>query len=337
MAPSVCTTPAAPSPIPIPYPFTSNSGEGLKGQAGTVKISGKKVLTVGGCFAAGHGNEPGTLKEVVSANTGGPGFVIMGAPTVFVEKGMQGITGSPVLQNRPPTGGGGGSASGAGGGAGGGGGGGGGAGGPGGGGPSGPGGGGGSAGGSSKGASPLKGVSQKELDLAAKPGNSKEQIKARKKVAKRFYKQKGQKYDPTLNGGKGGFRNHTAKEARQETNGIDFNKPVKVGPPPECPSPQSSYQMPAAHGGRQGQYYSDSSSKPTNLGIHDKGTSRTTGASVPKEQKNYDVDPKTPYLESTASPVKDTWSEPGKKHGTEGGDTQRYIPHGNQGACKEKP
>jgi hypothetical protein len=35
------------------------------------KINGAAVVTVGSCFKACHGNEPGTLKEVVSLNTGG--------------------------------------------------------------------------------------------------------------------------------------------------------------------------------------------------------------------------------------------------------------------------
>ena len=97
---SVCTTPAAPSPLPIPYPVMANSGEGAKDAPVRTKMSGAKIITVGACFKACHGNEPGTMKEVVSLNTAGAAFVVMGAPIVFVELGMVGITGSPGFLNK---------------------------------------------------------------------------------------------------------------------------------------------------------------------------------------------------------------------------------------------
>ncbi|APR88057.1 hypothetical protein A7982_13406 [Minicystis rosea] len=40
------------------------------------------------------------MKEVVSLNTGGPAVIVMGAPIVFVELGMVGITGSPGFLNK---------------------------------------------------------------------------------------------------------------------------------------------------------------------------------------------------------------------------------------------
>lgn len=97
---SVCTTPAAPSPLPIPYPPVANSAEGTKDAPSRTKMGGAKIITVGACFKACHGNEPGTMKEVVSLNTGGPAFIVMGAPIVFVELGMVGITGSPGFLNK---------------------------------------------------------------------------------------------------------------------------------------------------------------------------------------------------------------------------------------------
>lgn len=333
MAVSVCITPAAPSPIPLPYPTTGSVAEGIDDAAMRTKIKGEVVMTVGSVMSKCHGNEPGTLKEVVSLNTSGPCFPAVGAPVVIVELGMLGITGSLGQMNKAITVGAGANASDAGGGAGGGGGGGGsgGSGGPKGAqSPKGGGGGGGGSGPAAASGPSIKGVSEHERALAAKPGNSAEQIRARKKLAKRFYKQHGKVYDPNI----GGFRNPTAKEARAQINGIDMNKPVKFGPPPPCPSPQSSWQIPAANGGRQGQFYADGGCSPTSLGIHDKGTDRNTGEPVPKKEVPYNVDPKAPYLESTAAPVKDTWSRPGHAHGTEGGATQRYIPDGNQGACK---
>lgn len=97
---SVCTTPAAPSPVPIPYPVGSQSVMGIKDAPTRTKIKGAKILTVGACFKKCVGNQPGTLKEVVSINTGGPSFIVAGAPTVFVELGMQGFTGSPGFLNK---------------------------------------------------------------------------------------------------------------------------------------------------------------------------------------------------------------------------------------------
>ena len=64
---SVCTTPAAPSPLPIPYPPVASAAEGSKDAPSRTKMGGAKIITVGACFKACHGNEPGTLKEVVSA------------------------------------------------------------------------------------------------------------------------------------------------------------------------------------------------------------------------------------------------------------------------------
>ena len=97
---SVCTTPAAPSPLPIPYPVIGNSAEGTKNSPVRTKVEGAKIVSVGASFKACHGNEAGTLKEVVSLNTGGPCFIVMGAPIVIVELGMMGITGSPGFMNK---------------------------------------------------------------------------------------------------------------------------------------------------------------------------------------------------------------------------------------------
>ncbi len=100
---SVCITPAAPSPLPIPYPVVASVGEGVTDPPMRTKFDGADICTVGSCFKACHGNEAGTLKEVVSLNTGGPCFLVMGAPVVFIELGMAGITGSPGFMNKAIT------------------------------------------------------------------------------------------------------------------------------------------------------------------------------------------------------------------------------------------
>src|SRR5262249_46963105 len=69
LAPSVCTTPAAPAPVPVPYPVAGTSAAGVIGAPSRTRINGAKVGSVGGCVAAVHGNEPGTLKEIVSMTT----------------------------------------------------------------------------------------------------------------------------------------------------------------------------------------------------------------------------------------------------------------------------
>ncbi len=112
---SVCLTPAAPSPLPIPYPVVASIAEGITDPPMRTKFDGAEICTVGSCFKKCHGNEPGTLKEVVSLNTAGPCFLILGAINVFVELGMAGITLSPGFMNKCITVGAGGSASGAGG------------------------------------------------------------------------------------------------------------------------------------------------------------------------------------------------------------------------------
>ncbi len=122
MAVSVCTTPAAPSPLPIPYPVMASSVEGITDAAMRTRVDGVPVATVGSVLKTCHGNEPGTLKEVVSLNTTGPVFIIMGAPVVLVELGMCGITTSACISNKAVTVGSNGAASGAGGASGGGGG-----------------------------------------------------------------------------------------------------------------------------------------------------------------------------------------------------------------------
>jgi RHS repeat-associated protein len=171
MAVSVCLTPAAPSPLPIPYPTVGTSGEGITDPAMRTKVCGSKVMTVGSCIKACHGNEPGTLKEVVSLNTAGPCFPALGAPIVICELGMMGITGSIGQMNKSITVGAGANASGAGGGAGGGGGGGGNAGGPGGKDPNNPNNKGGGGGGGNQGAGPPKPPGPPGADGQAKTGH----------------------------------------------------------------------------------------------------------------------------------------------------------------------
>lgn len=100
---SVCITPAAPSPLPLPYPVVANSNEGVTDPPMRTKINGAPIATVGSVIKTCHGNEPGTLKEVVSLNTTGPCFLLLGAPNVYCELGMMGFTGSLCISNKSIT------------------------------------------------------------------------------------------------------------------------------------------------------------------------------------------------------------------------------------------
>jgi RHS repeat-associated protein len=163
MAVSVCITPAAPAPLPMPYPLTASPSEGITDSPLRTKICGVNCATIGSVLKTCHGNEPGTLKEVVSLNQMGPVAPVTGAFTVLIELGAAAITGSLCDMNKAPTPGVGSNATDAGGAGGGGGGGGGGAGAGGSpGSPQGPSGGGGGAGGSADGAAGTSSSPQSE-------------------------------------------------------------------------------------------------------------------------------------------------------------------------------
>ena len=98
LAPNVCTTPAAPSPLPIPYPIMGTTSQLDPGCEDT-KIEGKKSMSTNSKVAAVHGDEPGTLKDIITFTTGGKAWAILGAPTVFFEGGMLVITGMPGFGN----------------------------------------------------------------------------------------------------------------------------------------------------------------------------------------------------------------------------------------------
>jgi hypothetical protein len=273
------------------------------------KIEGAKVITVGSDLKACHGNEPGTLKEVVSLNTGGPTFMLVGAPTVFVEMGMQGITGSPGMKNRMMTGGGSGSASGAGGGAGGGGGGGGGAGGGGGGGPSGPEGGGGGGGGTSTGAGASSpGPTKEERRLAAEPGDTPAHRAAREKVAKHWFESNKM----------GEYDYDTARK------GIDFSKPVVER---RYPPPSQLHQYVRKSHGQPGNWFDPKGGQTGDqLGLNTDPAHR--------HPRTFNVPPggQRTALESTAAPITDDWTDRTTPVATRGGGTQWTVPHDDKSA-----
>ena len=68
--PNVCKTPAAPSPLPLPYPSVGQCAN-ASGDTCTkkVKILNKAVLHKSSEIASTTGDQPGTLKGVVSSTT----------------------------------------------------------------------------------------------------------------------------------------------------------------------------------------------------------------------------------------------------------------------------
>ncbi len=84
-------------------------------------------------------------------------------------------------------------------------------------------------------------------------------------------------------------------------------------------------------GGTQGQFYAEPGTRPQALGIHDKATdwdSKPPRPVVSKVPKTYDMNmDDQPYMQSTAAPIKDTWSVDKKSYYAEGGATQYYVPN----------
>ncbi len=309
---SVCITPAAPSPLPIPYPVFGMAANGITDPPMRTKINGSKIATTGSVIKSCNGNEPGTLKEVVSLNTGGPIFIIMGAPVVLCELGMMGITTSMCISNKAITVGAGATASGAGGAGGGGGG----AGGGGGGGPSAPGtqgpagGGGSGGGGSNTGASAAppnpNAPTAEERELARQPGNSPEQRAAREKVGQDFFESRGM-----------------GAEWPSARNGLDMSQPVEVVnfPPPDTMDQYVRRQQrgaPPGTPGGPGNWFSPVPGQTGDqVGLNDDPAHRT--------HRSFDTTSGGQALSSTAAPINDTWTDPANPRSTAGGGKQYTV------------
>ncbi|HEY3818793.1 MAG TPA: PAAR-like domain-containing protein [Polyangiaceae bacterium] len=336
MAVSPCLTP--PAPPPVPYPLVASVAEGITDSPLRTKVSGTNCATIGSVLKTCHGNEPGVGKEVVSLNQMGPVAPTTGAFTVLIELGPAAFTGSLCDMNKAPTpgvgsnaggaggaGGGGGSGAGAGGGAGG----------PQG--PQGPSGGGGGAGGSAGAASAAPAPAETAAQKAARPGNSPDQIAARKQIASDFMDQHGQKYDRTT--GKM-VKPLSPQDKADQLACINYDEPVKVGPPPPLTGPGGvsptvgQWQAP---GTTTGSYFAPPGSAPGSLGIGATGRDYTQPNQpyAPKQENQYTVPPSTPYCQSTAAPANDTWSVRNNPNSSDpaamnqpapGGGTQYNVP-----------
>lgn len=64
--PDVCKTPAPGGPVPIPYPNTGVSSDTVKGPK-SVKTDGQMPMVKGAQYSRSSGDEPGTLKGIISS------------------------------------------------------------------------------------------------------------------------------------------------------------------------------------------------------------------------------------------------------------------------------
>jgi hypothetical protein len=147
--------------------------------------------------------------------------------------------------------------------------------------------------------------SDEDISLAKKPGNTAEQITARKNVAAHYYEKQGMK-ESKISG---------------HMQGIDFDKPVEVE---QLSKGQflAQYQIP---GGPQGNYYSPLGQEPGKLGISEYAQDWNTGEIVKKKIIIFEVNKDVDALASKAAKIKDTWSIPGKSISTDGGGKQFFT------------
>ena len=98
LAPNMCITPCAPSPLPMPYPIMGDTSKLDPGCEDT-KIEGAKSMNTDDKVKSIKGNEPGTQKDILTGQTDGHAWAVVGAPVVMFEGSMCVITGSPGFGN----------------------------------------------------------------------------------------------------------------------------------------------------------------------------------------------------------------------------------------------
>lgn len=110
--------------------------------------------------------------------------------------------------------------------------------------------------------------------------------------------------------------------------GIDFSKPVKVKkvPPPDVLYQYQSRDIKTYKRARGSYYTPDKNAKPTDLGINERFALKEGRRENKKYHVEiYDAKPQD-ALQSTAAPIIDNWSVPGKPYETRGGGVQFYMP-----------
>jgi uncharacterized Zn-binding protein involved in type VI secretion len=142
-------------------------------------------------------------------------------------------------------------------------------------------------------------VTDAERSLAASPGNSPEQIAAREKVLRDFYK------------GKPGLGDDRAS---QDLKGVDLSKPVEVV---DIPPPAQMSQYVRKSSGKPGNFFDPVGNQSGDaLGLNDDPQIR--------ESRSFTT-PRGQALRSTAAPIVDDWTDPKNPVNTKGGGTQMLV------------
>lgn len=178
---------------------------------------------------------------------------------------------------------------------------------------------------SDTGKKPVPTVPEIAYRMAESNGDSPKHRQARKIVAKQFLQEHGLYFD--WNSGSMKPLDQNRIDGMME--GIDFSKPVVMGPPPSVPPPQKMAQWQAA-GGMKGGYFAPEDTTPDDLGLGMLATAWSLPGQpvMPREQKLYSFDENSPmvYIRSVAAPIVDTWGASGIEQPAGGGGLQWFVP-----------
>ena len=97
--PDVCKTPTPGGPVPIPYPNIAMSKDTAKGSK-SVKMDRNPIMLKGSNFSTSTGDEPGTLKGIVSSQTKGKAEFVNYSFDVKVEGKNVPRLGDMMVQNK---------------------------------------------------------------------------------------------------------------------------------------------------------------------------------------------------------------------------------------------
>ena len=147
--------------------------------------------------------------------------------------------------------------------------------------------------------------SRESQPRSTKSGSPSELMAIRQKVAEDFYRSKG----------------FSDAQIANHLKGIDLTKPVNV----ITLKPGTELVQFQAPGGPTGKYYGLSGATPSSLGIAEQTLDRATGQIADKVPKNLVVSRPVDVLQTTAAPIEDTWSIPGKRIKSAGGAVQYFT------------
>ena len=97
--PDVCKTPTPGGPVPIPYPNIAMSSDTAKGSK-SVKMDGNPIMLKGSNFSTSTGDEPGSLKGIVSSKIKGKAEFVNYSFDVKVEGKNVPRLGDMMVQNK---------------------------------------------------------------------------------------------------------------------------------------------------------------------------------------------------------------------------------------------